>query len=107
VALSKAKIGVATICAIGALWVTVAIVTKPSFPPCHGGVNPAVGARLHEDKGFSLTAVSFPVGDHVWLMGFPTELVSTYPDAEVWVTDTDPVSGRGGGAISSLRTPMR
>jgi hypothetical protein len=23
--------------------------------------------------------------------------IPTYPDAEVWVTDTDPVSGRGGG----------
>ena len=96
-ALSKPTIGGAIVFAIGVVWVAAAIATKPSFPSCHGGVNPAVGARLHEDEGFSVTAVSFPVGDHVWLMGFPTELVSTYPDTEVWVTDTDPVSGRGAG----------
>jgi hypothetical protein len=93
----RTEVGVATVCVIAAVWVTVAIVTKPSFPPCQGGVNDAVGRTLHEDHGFSFNAVSFPVGDRVWLIGFPSELVSTYPDVIAWVTDMDPVTGRGGG----------
>jgi hypothetical protein len=67
----------------------------PSVPCLE--VNQGVGKLVGESAAFTRAAVSRRYSDGIWLVGFPSELVSTYPDAAVFATDIDPVTAQGPG----------